>query len=152
MGYKPYPGDVKFPNTQILTVYAAPEEVNFPSVRDSSSWFNLESFSVKVHANGKLEDYLPKSFIDDTLGGKWSGKYVYLSMGSIVSVDVELLQRLTSALAKTKNKYIVSKGPMGSTWTLPANMWGGDYLPQTNIIPLGKLLPKFLLDYKQLCN
>lgn len=91
MGYKPYENDVKFPPTEILTVYACPEELNFSEIRENG-WHNLEAFNTEMNTKDtKLEDFLPKEFIENNLNGTWSGKYIYLSMGSLVR-DKKLLK------------------------------------------------------------
>ena len=87
-----------------------------------------------------LEELLPIDFYKDNLDGKWTGKWIYLSMGSIVSVDVALMKRLTQLLAKTNHKYIVSKGCLHKMYQLPKNMWGEEYLPQVRFLDF---CPKF---------
>ena len=85
MGYEPYANDIKFPPTEILTVYACPEELNYPQIRQNG-WHNLEAFN-KVDASGtvaRLEDILPKEFMENNLNGTFSGKYIYFSLGSMV--------------------------------------------------------------------
>ena len=133
MGYEPYPDDVKFPETELFTVYAWPDEINYPQIRDNG-WFNLEAFN-KVDISGtsaELKDLVPKDFFDNSLNGQWSGKWVYVSMGSLASVDVVLMKRVTEVLAKSNHKYIVSKGPRHDQYELPKNMWGEQYLPQVS--------------------
>ncbi|HLB62017.1 MAG TPA: nucleotide disphospho-sugar-binding domain-containing protein [Actinomycetota bacterium] len=63
------------------------------------------------------------------------GKLVYLSLGSLASADVELMQRLVDVLAKTGHRYIVSKGPQHELFDLADNMYGEEFLPQTTILP-----------------
>ena len=63
------------------------------------------------------------------------GKLVYLSLGSLASADVELMQRLVDVLAKTEHRYIVSKGPQHELFDLADNMYGEEFLPQTTILP-----------------
>jgi UDP:flavonoid glycosyltransferase YjiC (YdhE family) len=63
------------------------------------------------------------------------GKLVYLSLGSLASADVELMQRLVDVLAKTEHRYIVSKGPQHQLYDLADNMYGEEFLPQTTILP-----------------
>src|SRR5262249_54439381 len=63
------------------------------------------------------------------------GALVYLSLGSLGSADVGLMERLVSVLADTPHRYIVSKGPRADEFDLPDNMWGEGRLPQTSIIP-----------------
>ena len=63
------------------------------------------------------------------------GALIYLSLGSLGSADVELMQRLIDVLGRTPHRYIVSKGPLHDTFDLPANMWGAQQVPQTNVLP-----------------
>jgi MGT family glycosyltransferase len=68
------------------------------------------------------------------------GALVYLSLGSLGSADVDLMQRLVAVLAETPHRYLVSKGPRADEFDLPDNMWGEARVPQTNIIPLVDLV------------
>jgi hypothetical protein len=43
---------------------------------------------------------------------------------SLGSADVSLMRRVISALADTKHRYIVSKGPLHAEIELAPNMWG----------------------------
>ena len=67
-------------------------------------------------------------------------KLIYLSMGSMGCIDVDLMKRIVSVLAKTNYKCIVSKGPRADEYELPANCWGEAFLPQTRILPLIDLM------------
>ena len=60
---------------------------------------------------------------------------VYLSLGSLGSADVELMQRLVDVLGTTRHRFIVSKGPQADRITLADNMVGEQMLPQTKVIP-----------------
>lgn len=137
LGYDRYPNDIKTPRTAAMTVYACPEEWNYPAFREKTDWFNLEVFNKKAPKNvPDLEMLLPESFINENLNNRFSGKYVYVSLGSMGSVDLELMKRLLSALADTPHKYIVSKGPLHDQYEVAgANQWGDRYLPQLDIIP-----------------
>jgi UDP:flavonoid glycosyltransferase YjiC (YdhE family) len=68
------------------------------------------------------------------------GGLVYLSLGSLGSADVDLMQRLVDVLAKTPHRYIVSKGPQHDLITLADNMVGAEFLPQPAILPLVDLV------------
>jgi MGT family glycosyltransferase len=68
------------------------------------------------------------------------GSLVYLSLGSLGSADVALMQRLCDALAETPHRYIVSKGPQHDQIELRDNQWGGEYLPQPLLMPLCDLV------------
>jgi MGT family glycosyltransferase len=63
------------------------------------------------------------------------GKLVYLSLGSLGSADVALMQRLIDTLADTPYRVIVSLGPQHELLDLPAHMTGAEFLPQTSILP-----------------
>ena len=64
-----------------------------------------------------------------------TARLIYLSLGSLGSADVELMQRLIDVLGRTPHRYIVSKGPLHDTFDLPSNMWGAQQVPQTNVLP-----------------
>lgn len=63
------------------------------------------------------------------------GALIYLSLGSLGSADVELMNRLIGVLADTPHRYIVSKGPRHAEFELADNMWGAEVVPQTNVLP-----------------
>jgi MGT family glycosyltransferase len=61
---------------------------------------------------------------------------VYLSLGSLGSADVELMQRLIDTLAESPDlRVVVSLGPQHELLRLPSHMEGAEYLPQTGILP-----------------
>jgi MGT family glycosyltransferase len=60
---------------------------------------------------------------------------VYVSLGSLGSADVELMNRLVAALAVTPHRYVVSKGPQHDLIELAPNMTGAEFLPQPAILP-----------------
>jgi MGT family glycosyltransferase len=63
------------------------------------------------------------------------GTLVYVSLGSLGSADVELMNRLVAALGETPHRYVVSKGPQHELIELPPNMTGAEFLPQPAILP-----------------
>jgi MGT family glycosyltransferase len=63
------------------------------------------------------------------------GPLVYLSLGSLGSADVELMQRLIDALAALDDvRVVVSLGPQHELLRLPDGMTGAEYLPQTAVL------------------
>jgi MGT family glycosyltransferase len=68
------------------------------------------------------------------------GALIYLSLGSLASADVELMQRLVDVLGKTRHRYIVSKGPQATLYDLADNMVGAEFVPQPAILPLVDLV------------
>ena len=63
------------------------------------------------------------------------GALVYVSLGSLGSADVELMNRLVAVLAETPHRYVVSKGPQHDLIELAPNMTGAEFLPQPAILP-----------------
>jgi MGT family glycosyltransferase len=125
-GAPPLP-DLEFIHeSEHLNLFVYPEVADYPRSRPlSPTWHRLDS-SVR-----ETED---PWVIPDQLRAR-GGALVYLSLGSLGSADVDLMQRLVSVLAETPHRYIVSKGPRAAEFDLPDNMWGDARLPQTSIIP-----------------
>ncbi|KAH9497176.1 hypothetical protein DERF_013180 [Dermatophagoides farinae] len=71
---------------------------------------------------------------------KPNDKLIYLSMGSIGSIDVDLMKKLVNELSKSSHKFIISMGPLNDQYELADNMWGQAFVPQTNVIPLVDLV------------
>ena len=63
------------------------------------------------------------------------GGLIYVSLGSLGSADVGLMQRLVDVMAGTRHRVIVSKGPLADQIHLPDSMVGEGYLPQPAILP-----------------
>jgi MGT family glycosyltransferase len=60
---------------------------------------------------------------------------IYLSLGSLGSAEVSLMQKLIDTLAQTDYFVIVSMGPQHSELRLAPNMMGEEFLPQPAILP-----------------
>jgi MGT family glycosyltransferase len=63
------------------------------------------------------------------------GPLVYLSLGSLGSADVELMQRLVDLLAAGGYRAIVSKGPQHEQIELRENQVGAELVPQPALLP-----------------
>jgi hypothetical protein len=125
--------DLEFVHDGDLNLYLYPEVADYTDRRPlGSTWHRLDS-SVRA-TDAPFE--VPESLRSDDP----SSKLVYLSLGSLGSADVGLMQRLVSVLAHTRHRYIVSKGPLADEYELPANMWGAAQVPQTNVLPLVDLV------------
>jgi len=60
---------------------------------------------------------------------------LYLSLGSLGSADVELMQKLIDTLSETDHFVVVSMGPQHQELRLAPNMTGEEFLPQPAILP-----------------
>jgi MGT family glycosyltransferase len=72
--------------------------------------------------------------------GPWTapegdGPLVYLSLGSLGSADLPLMQHLVASLAGTPYRVVVSKGPLHDQLELPDGMTGAEFLPQASLLP-----------------
>jgi UDP:flavonoid glycosyltransferase YjiC (YdhE family) len=112
----------------------------FPEVTDydravplDATWHRLQSTVRVSDAPFDVGEHLP----DD---GPGDGKVVYLSLGSLGCMDVELMQRLIDALATTGHRTIVSMGPLKDQMTLHDGQYGDEFLPQPSILPQCDLL------------
>jgi UDP:flavonoid glycosyltransferase YjiC (YdhE family) len=107
-----------------LTLY--PDEADYPRSRAlDPTWHNLQTSVRATDAPYAL----PKQLAER------DGPLVYLSLGSLGSADVELMQRLVDTLADAPYRVIVSKGPQHELLRLPDTMAGEEFLPQTSILP-----------------
>jgi MGT family glycosyltransferase len=105
-----------------LNLYLYPEAVDYRRARPlGPTWHNLGA-SVR----GTDDAWEP-------LAG--DGAVVYLSLGSLGSGDVELMQRLVDSLAESPHRVIVSMGPQHEQLRLADGMVGAEFLPQTSILP-----------------
>ena len=109
-----------------LNLYAYPAEVEYERSRPlPPTWHRVDS---TVRATDAAWD-LPASLRDRP------GTVIYLSLGSLGSADVGLMQRLVDVLGTTGHRVIVSKGPLADQISLHDNMTGEAFLPQPSILP-----------------
>jgi MGT family glycosyltransferase len=106
-----------------LNLYLYPAELDYPRSRAlPATWHNLETsvrstdapWDPPIHPEGPL---------------------IYVSLGSLGSADVALMERLVDVLSRTPHRYVVSKGPQHEAYELAENMVGAEFLPQTSILP-----------------
>jgi MGT family glycosyltransferase len=63
------------------------------------------------------------------------GHLVYVSLGSLGSADVALMQRLVDLLSAAGFRAIVSKGPQHEQIELRERQWGAELVPQPALLP-----------------
>ncbi|CAG2116713.1 unnamed protein product, partial [Medioppia subpectinata] len=131
-GYPTIDNNLCIPESPHLNLYGFPEELDYTDIRPNpKNWFRMDSF---MRSDDHQELKLPDGF---HLKGQ---KLIYLSLGSMASVDVQLMSRLVAILAKSPHKYIVSKGVLGHQYSLADNMWGEKCVPQTRVLPIVDLV------------
>lgn len=127
-GAPPLP-DLEFIHTsEHLNLYVFPETVDYIDRRRlDQTWHRLESSVRKTESRVEL----PPGLLERRDGSA----LIYLSLGSLGSADVDLMERLVAVLAETPHRYIVSTGPRHAEYELAPNMFGAEFLPQTRILP-----------------
>ena len=113
-----------------LNLYVYPEIADYVRERPlARTWHRLDTCVRGTDAAWDLPDHLRS----DAAGPE--GGLVYLSLGSLGSADVELMQRLIDVMGRTRHRVIVSKGPLAEEISLAENMTGEAFLPQPAILP-----------------
>ncbi len=114
-----------------LNLYSYPAEADYARERPlGPTWHRLDS---TVRATGDTWE-LPDHLRDG------DGALIYLSLGSLGSADVALMQRLVDVMGTTRHRVIVSKGPLADQIRLHDNMTGEGFLPQPAVLPLVDLV------------
>jgi MGT family glycosyltransferase len=109
-----------------LNLYLYPAEVDYGRAEPlGPTWHRLDSCVRASDASWSLPGHLAER----------PGSLIYLSLGSLGSADVGLMQRLVDALGRTEHRVIVSKGPLADQIALRDNMTGEGFLPQPAILP-----------------
>ncbi|MGN6276082.1 MAG: glycosyltransferase [Solirubrobacterales bacterium] len=125
-GAPPLPPDEFIHESAWLNMYLYPDEVDYARARPlGPTWHNLQA---SVRATEPAWE-LPEKLRDG------EGPLLYLSLGSLGSADVELMEKLVAELAGSPYRVVVSKGPQASEFELADNMDGAEFLPQTEILP-----------------
>ncbi|MDX6520313.1 MAG: hypothetical protein QOF08_918 [Gaiellales bacterium] len=114
-----------------LNMYLYPAEADYlRAVPLGDGWQRLGSCVRQAEAGFDVPDQLRDR----------EGALIYLSLGSLASADVPLMERLVEALSDLPHRFIVSKGPQHDQYQLADNMWGEEFLPQPAILPLVDLV------------
>jgi MGT family glycosyltransferase len=109
-----------------VNLYLYPPAVDYTRKRGlGSRWHNL-----KTSVRATDEPWSPQPELADG-----NGALLYLSLGSLGSGDVELMQGLVDTLGDSPHRVIVSKGPQHEQIRLGQRMAGEEFLPQTSVLP-----------------
>ena len=108
-----------------LNIYHYPLELDYTDLRPNPpNWVRMDTFMIKSNEKFVIPEKLKNL----------SGKLIYFSLGSVSSINIELMKRLIDILSFSPDRFIISKGMLGDEYDLPLNFWGGNYLPQTAIL------------------
>jgi MGT family glycosyltransferase len=125
----PHLPDLEFVHrSDVANLYVFPEEADYTDARPlGPTWHRMDSSVRRTD-----EPYELPAAVSDRPDGS---ALVYLSLGSLGSADVDLMRRLVEVLGATPHRYVVSTGPQHAEYELADNMVGGEFLPQTRIVP-----------------
>ncbi|XP_053206599.1 uncharacterized UDP-glucosyltransferase YdhE-like [Panonychus citri] len=121
---------VKFEDNQCpkyLGIYVYPGPLDYKELgQPKPRWIRLDS-AVRLP---EISDFI----IPEKLANK-PGKLIYLSMGTLASINPDLLNLLIESLAKSPHRFIISTGRNGDQVKLYDNMWGDKFVNQIAILP-----------------
>ena len=106
-------------------VYVYPAEIDYRRNLPLEGWHRVDT-SIRA-TDAPFE--LPGELAD----GK--GALLYLSLGSLGSADVELMQHLLDVLGRSEHRILVSLGPRADELRLPDNAAGSSFVPQVSLMP-----------------
>jgi UDP:flavonoid glycosyltransferase YjiC (YdhE family) len=106
-------------------VYVYPAEIDYPRSVPLAGWDRVDT---SVRTTDEPFELPPELAGDD-------GALLYLSLGSLGSADVELMQRLLDVLGRSPHRVLVSLGPRAAELRLPANAAGSAFVPQVSLLP-----------------
>lgn len=110
-----------------LNLYLYPAEADYArAVPLDRTWHRLDSCVRAADQTFELPPVLAER----------QGPLVYLSLGSLGSADVGLMQRLLDLLGRSRFRVIVSLGPQHESLRVPGGLWGAPFVPQPAILPL----------------
>ncbi|HEX3242074.1 MAG TPA: nucleotide disphospho-sugar-binding domain-containing protein [Solirubrobacterales bacterium] len=125
-GAPPLPADNFIHESPLLNLYLYPEEIDYRRANPlGASWHNLQASVRATDPDWALPQGLAER----------EGPLLYLSLGSLGSADVSLMEKLVGELADAPYRVIVSKGPQAAEYELADNMVGEEFLPQTAVLP-----------------
>ncbi|XP_054157295.1 NDP-glycosyltransferase YjiC-like [Oppia nitens] len=125
------PGQIMHPSPY-ANIYMTPKELDYTDVRPLPD--NFYGFDYYKRSGSEQTFEIPEQLRDKP------GKLIYFSLGSMGSANVDLMKRLINILAKSPNRFIVSKGMYHNTYSLPDNMWGERTVPQIQVLSICDLV------------
>ena len=122
-GAPPLPEGEFIHESSFLNLYLYPSDADYERSRQlGPAWHRLGSCVRRPHPGPDLVSEPGR-------------RVLYLSLGSLGSADVGLMQRLIDTLAATDHQVIVSMGPQHQELQLAPNMTGEEFLPQPALLP-----------------
>lgn len=120
------------PSSPWLNFYLGPKELDMCNVAGVKPlpdvWTRLE------HTIEEGEPRSESKFVVPEKLSKLGGKLIYFALGTLASIDEQLINRLLGILSKSPHRFIVSTGDRHEHIKLYDNMWGDSFLDQREIL------------------
>jgi MGT family glycosyltransferase len=127
-GAPPLPRREFMHTSPTANIYVYPRELDYVDARPlAPTWHRIDSSVRETDEQYVVPPEVASRPSDSGL--------VYLSLGSLGSADITLMQRLIDVLGQTRHRVIVSLGPRAEELRLADNMVGAATLPQTTVLP-----------------
>ena len=85
------------------------------------NWLRFDTFMIKSNQQFVVPEKLKNK----------PGKLIFFSLGSLSSINVELMKKFINCLADLPHRFIVTKGIHGDQYDLPDNCWGERRMPKS---------------------
>ena len=122
------------PTSSHLNFYLGPQELGLEKIAHLKAlpevWYRLEH---TIDDDGDNVDPTRTFEIPQQIAGQ-PGKLIYFSLGTLVTCDTQLINRLLEILSKSPNRFIVSMGQMFKQVKLHPNMWGDKFIDQRAVL------------------
>lgn len=138
-GLKRNPSFSHIQPSPFLNVFLYPKILNYFEPEDlDGKWMQLSSTILKPEVDEFLKNKGWMKEIEGEVGLELltpefmnkEGKLIYFSLGTIVSSNTEIFDKVMPIIAKSKNKFIVSMGSKAEKIKLPENCVGASNLNQ----------------------
>jgi MGT family glycosyltransferase len=127
-GAPPLPPREFMHTSPAANIYVYPRELDYVDARPlDATWHRIDSSVRETDERYAVPHQVAARAVGSGL--------VYVSLGSLGSADIGLMQRLIDVLGATRHQVIVSMGPRAEELRLADNMVGAATLPQTTVMP-----------------
>ena len=116
-----------FYHSPYLNIYQFPKELDYIDLRPNPpNWVRIDTLMIKSNEQFVIPEKLKNK----------PGKLIYFSLGSLSSINIELMKNLINYLSSSPHRFIISKGMFGDDYDLPENCWGDNYVPQKAVLKI----------------
>lgn len=122
-----------------LNIYLYPKEIDYyeNKPKPKGNWVRVDSCILPDHIRNKIGEKISELELDlnSFPQNDSDRRLVYLSLGTLVSTQVQVLQRLLDMFATIPHNFVISKGIRGDQLIMPKNCIGANYLNQLKLLP-----------------